>query len=456
MADTMNSTTKSKASGSPASSGGASQAGGKPAGKAIGDTVARFFRATEIDTRLLGMVGALLIIWVGFHIYTDGLFLTPRNLWNLSVQTTEIAVLATGMVLVIVTRNIDLSIGSILGFVAMIMGVIQTKYLPQYLGFDSSFTWAITLACGLLVGTLIGMFQGVIIAFLNVPSFIVTLGGFLAWRGLAWYVTSGQTVAPADPIFRIMGGGGTNGAIGANWSWIIGIAACVMIVAGIIGSRHQRKRFNFPRRPLWAEYFLGILGCALVLGAVWVSTIYYWPAGIARRYAEANNIAIPDGGLVISYGIAVPVLIAMLVGIVMTFVATRLRFGRYVFAIGGNPEAAELAGIKTRWVTVKIFALMGFLAAIAAAISTARLDAAANSQGTTYELFTIAAAVIGGTSLAGGTGTIAGAMLGALVMQSLQSGMGLANVDTPIQNVVFGVVLVLAVWLDTVYRARSK
>ncbi|MBB3315687.1 D-xylose transport system permease protein [Rhizobium sp. BK181] len=422
---------------------------------AEGNAFTRFLRATEIDTRLLGMVAALLVIWIGFHLYTGGLFLTPRNLWNLSVQTTEIAVLATGMVLVIVTRNIDLSIGSMLGLVAMIMGVVQAKFLPQYLGFDNSWTWLITLVCGLIAGTLIGLFQGVIIAFLGVPSFIVTLGGFLAWRGLAWYVTSGQTVAPLDTTFRIMGGG-AEGAVGATWSWIIGLVACVLIIVGIIGSRHQRKRFNFPRRPLWAEYFLAVLGCALVLGAIWVSTIYYWPVAIAKKYAEANGIAWPETGLFISYGIAVPVLIAVLVGIVMTFIATRLRFGRYVFAIGGNPEAAELAGIKTRWVAVRIFALMGFLAAVAAAISTARLNAAANSQGTTYELYTIAAAVIGGTSLAGGTGTIAGAMLGALVMQSLQSGMGLANVDTPIQNVVVGAVLVVAVWLDTVYRSRSK
>lgn len=422
---------------------------------ADGNAFTRFLRATEIDTRLLGMVGALLVIWIGFHLYTGGLFLTPRNLWNLSVQTTEIAVLATGMVLVIVTRNIDLSIGSMLGLVAMIMGVIQAKFLPQYLGFDNSWTWAITLAGGLIVGTAIGLFQGVIIAFMGVPSFIVTLGGFLAWRGLAWYVTSGQTVAPLDVTFRIMGGS-TEGSIGATWSWIVGLIACVLIVIGIIGSRRQRKRFNFPRRPLWAEYFLAIVGCALVLGAIWVSVVYYWPVAIAKRYAEANSIAWPETGLLISYGIAVPVLIAILVGIVMTFIATRLRFGRYVFAIGGNPEAAELAGIKTRWVTVKIFALMGFLSAIAAAISTARLNAAANSQGTTYELYTIAAAVIGGTSLAGGTGSVAGAMLGALVMQSLQSGMGLANVDTPIQNVVVGAVLVVAVWLDTVYRSRAK
>ena len=422
--------------------------------------ITRFLRATEIDTRLLGMIGALLIIWIGFDLYLrvfDGReFLTARNLWNLSVQTCEIAVLATGMVLVIVTRNIDLSVGSVLGFVAMIMGVMQAKWLPQYLGFDSSWTWIITLLCGLAIGTAIGAFQGAIIAFMNVPSFIVTLGGLLVWRGLAWYVTSGQTVAPMDSTFVIMGGSGATGSIGATWSWVVGVISCLLIIVGIVGSRQQRKRFHFPRRPLWAEYFLAGLGSLLVLGTVYLFNSYDWPVGIAKRYATEHNITWPENGLDIPYGIAVPVLIAVLIGIAMTFIATRLRFGRYVFAIGGNPEAAELAGIKTRWVIVKIFALMGLLAAVAAAISTARLNSAVNSQGTTYELFTIAAAVIGGTSLAGGSGTVAGAMLGALVMQSLQSGMGLANVDTPIQNVVVGVVLVVAVWLDIVYRSRAK
>jgi len=417
--------------------------------------VTRFLRATEIDTRLLGMVAALLIIWFGFQVLTGGLFLTPRNLWNLSVQTTEIAVMATGMVMIIVTRNIDLSVGSILGISGMIMGVMQARVLPQYLGFDSSLTWVAALACGLLVGLAVGVFQGLIIAFLEVPSFIVTLGGLLVWRGATWFVTSGQTVAPMDATFRIMGGG-ADGSIGATWSWIVGAVACLFIVLSIVNSRRQRKRFGFPRRPLWAEYFLSALSCLLVLGAIMVFNNYYWPVAIARKYAEARNIAWPDEGLDIPYGIAVPVLIAIFVGIVMTFIATRLRFGRYVFAIGGNPEAAELAGIKTRWVTVRIFALMGLLAAIAAAISTARLNAATNSQGDTYELYTIAAAVIGGTSLAGGTGTIAGAMLGALVMQSLQSGMVLVGLDTPLQSVVVGAVLVVAVWLDTVYRKRAK
>jgi D-xylose transport system permease protein len=174
-----------------------------------------------------------------------------------------------------------------------------------------------------------------------------------------------------------------------------------------------------------------------------------------RRYAELNHIALPEAGLSIAHGIAIPVLIAIGVGIVMTFLATRTRFGRYVYAIGGNPEAAELAGVNTRWVILKIFMLMGLLAAIAGAISIARLNAATNSEGTLAELLVIAAAVIGGTSLAGGVGTVAGAMLGAVLMQSLQSGMVLLGVDTPVQNIVVGAVLVLAVGLDTLYRRQA-
>ncbi|WP_029616912.1 sugar ABC transporter permease [Pseudorhizobium marinum] len=423
--------------------------------KADTNPVTRFFRATEVDTRLLGMIGALLIIWIGFNILTDGLFLTPRNLWNLTVQTSSVAVMATGMVLVIVTRNIDLSVGSILGFTGMLMGVMQAQILPEWLGFGHPAIWALALAGGLVVGAMVGALHGLVIAFLGVPSFIVTLGGLLIWRGATWFVTSGQTVAPMDPTFRLMGGG-TTGSIGATWSWIVGLVACLAIIAAIINARRQRMRFSFPRKPVWAEYVIGGIGCATVLGFVLVANSYYWPVAIARRYAEANNIAWPDGGLQIAHGIAIPVLIAIGAGIVMTFIATRLRFGRYVFAIGGNPEAAELAGIKTRWVTVRIFALMGMLCAIAAAISTARLNAATNAQGELDELYTIAAAVIGGTSLAGGVGTIAGAMLGALVMQSLQSGMVLLGIDTPLQRIVVGAVLVLAVWLDTVYRARAK
>ena len=414
----------------------------------------RLIRATEVDTRMLGMLGALLLIWICFHVFSDGRFLTPRNLWNLSVQTSSVAIMSTGMVLIIVTRHIDLSVGSILGFVAMIMGVTQTVMLPELLGSGNSATWALTLVVGIVAGGLIGALHGYIIAYLAVPAFIVTLGGLLVWRGAAWWVTSGQTVAPMDPTFRLMGGG-PYGAIGANWSWIVGLIACTGIVLMIVLGRRNRQRFNFPLRPMWAEITLLVAGCAAVLGAVAVANNYPWPKGIVNRYAAANNLVVPEGGLFIAHGIAIPVLIAVCVGIAMSFIATRTRFGRYVFAMGGNPEAAELAGINTRWVTMKIFILMGMLCAIAGAISTARLNASTNAQGTLDELLVIAAAVIGGTSLSGGIGTIAGAMIGAVVMQSLQSGMVLLGVDAPFQNVVVGVVLVLAVWLDGFYRRHS-
>lgn len=416
----------------------------------------RFLIGTELDTRLLGMIGALAIVWIGFNIFSGGLFLTPRNLWNLSVQTASVAVMVTGMVLVIVTRNIDLSVGSVLGVVGMVMGVMQTDILPNQLGLGlgNPLIWVLSLLTGLIVGTGIGALQGVIIAYLRVPAFIVTLGGYLVWRGAAWWVTMGRTVAPMDPTFQLMGGGPA-GSIGQFWSWAVGFVACAAILAGLSLGRRQRRRFNFPLRPLWAEATLAAIGCGLTIGAVWVANAYPWPRRIAENYAEAYGMTIPEGGLFISHGIAVPVLIALGVGVVMTFISTRTRFGRYVFAMGGNPEAAELAGINTRWVTVKIFMLMGALCAVAAAISSARLNAATNALGTLDELYVIAAAVIGGTSLAGGVGTIAGALLGALVMQSLQSGMVLMGLDSPLQSIVVGVVLVFAVWLDTLYR-RNK
>ena len=417
--------------------------------------IGRFLKATEIDTRMLGMIGALLIIWLGLHIMSGGLFLTPRNLWNLSVQSASVAIMATGMVLVIVTRNIDLSVGSVQGFIGMVMGVTQAEFLPRVIGLPlgDPWIWVIALCVGLAIGLIIGALQGFLIAYLAIPAFIVTLGGLLVWRGAAWWVTSGRTVAPLDSTFQLMGGGPA-GSIGATASWIIAIVACVAVVVMLLNGRRQRQRFKFPLRPVWAEVFLGLVTCGSILGAVWVANSYPWPIGIVRRYAEANGITIPEGGLFIAHGIAIPVLIAVAIGVLMTFITTRTRFGRYVFAIGGNPEAAELAGINTRWVTMKIFMIMGLLTAVSASISSARQNASTNVMGTLDELLVIAAAVIGGTSLAGGSGTIIGAMLGALLMQSLQSGMVLLGLDTPLQNIVVGLVLVVAVWLDTLYRKR--
>ena len=409
----------------------------------------------ELDTRLIGMLAALAIIWVGFDLLSGGVFLTPRNLWNLSVQTASVAVMATGMVLIIVTRNIDLSVGAILGFVGMVVGVVQARWLPGMLGFDHWLTAPIAVLVAVVTGGLIGLFHGWLIAYLAIPSFIVTLGGLLVWRGAAWWVTTGQTVAPMDGRFKVLGGG-IEGAIGATATWVLAAIACGLIVIALGFARRRRVRFGFPVRAGWADAVLAALACAAVLAVAAITNAYPLPVGAARRFAEAQGIAWPEGGLIIPHGIAVPVLIAVAVGILMTFLATRLRFGRYVFAIGGNPEAAELSGIPTRWVLMKVFGLMGVLCGISACISTARLNAATNAAGTLDELYVIAAAVIGGTSLAGGVGTIAGAMLGALVMQSLQSGMVLLGVDTPLQNIVVGAVLVVAVWLDGLYRKRIR
>ncbi|MEY3082244.1 MAG: hypothetical protein RJA94_2229 [Pseudomonadota bacterium] len=429
----------------------------------------RFLRATEIDSRMLGMLGALLVIWVGFDLASaivrggDGLlggtFLTPRNLWILLVQTSSIAVMTTGMVLIIVMRHIDLSVGSILGFTAVCIGTMQVYWLGPALGVGHPAIWIITLILGLALGAAIGALHGTLIAYFGIPSFIVTLGGLIVWRGAAWSVIRGETVAPMDKNFKLIGGGIsgiTPGSIGATASWILGLVICAAIVALIYLGRQQRKRFNFTLKPVWAEVLLAAVGCAAVIGITFVLNSYYWPKGVVDRWAQQTGAVVPPEGLNISFGYSIPVLIALFVGVAMTFVANRTRFGRYVYAIGGNPEAAELAGINTKKITLMVFSLMGMLAAISASISSARLDSATNALGQFDELYVIAAAVIGGTSLAGGLGTIYGAMLGALVMQSLQSGMTLLNFESATKDMVVGCVLVFAVFVDQVYQRRVK
>lgn len=416
--------------------------------------IKKFIDDTEIDVRMLGMVFALFIIWLVFNYFSEGRFLTPRNLWNIAVQSASIAVMATGMVFVIVTRYIDLSVGSMLGVIAMLMGVLQAEILPNFLGYGHWSIWIITLLAGLFLGGLIGGMQGAIIGKLGVPAFIVTLGGLLIWRGSAWWATSGRTVAPLDETFVLMGGG-IRGSIGFWPSWIIGIIASLAVIFILINSRQQRKRFSFPLRPLWAECFIGAMSITVILSVVAVANSYYLPARIAAKYAEAKGIEIPSEGLFIAYGLPIPLLICLAVVIFMHIIATKTAFGRYVFAFGGNPEAAELSGINTKKLTIAIFAIMGILTAIAASITSARLNAATNSLGILDELLVISAAVIGGTSLSGGVGTIAGALLGAIVMQSLQSGMVLTGVDSPMQNIVVGIVLIIAVFIDTLYRKRT-
>ncbi|WP_296991925.1 sugar ABC transporter permease [Thalassospira sp. UBA1131] len=415
--------------------------------------MSRLLSKMEVDRRLVGLAVVLLIIWVGFDIASGGRFITPRNIFNLSVQTASVAVMACGMVLIIVTRHIDLSVGAVLGVLAMIMGVVQTDFLPQFLDYNHPLTWVLTLLVGIVVGALIGSIQGVAVGYLGVPAFIVTLGGLLVWRGSAWWVTQGRTVAPLDQNYILLGGG-IEGTIGATWSWIVALIGILAIIYAAIMERRRRLSFEFPVKPIWAEYTNTIIKAGLVLIVVATLNAYHLPTRAAERLLENKGIPVTPENLEIAHGIPIPLLIVALVAIILTIAVKRSRFGRYVFAIGGNPQAAELAGINVKRMTVAVFALMGVLCAISAAISSARLQSAGNDLGTLDELRVIAAVVIGGTSLAGGLGTIYGALIGALVMQSLQSGMALLGVDTSLQSIVIGLVLVVAVFSDKYFHRR--
>ena len=399
-------------------------------------SVRSILASLEIDGRLLGMVVAMGVVWIVFHFLSHGLFLSPRNLWNLSVQSAAVAIMTTGMVLIIVSRNIDLSIGSVLAVVALVMALLQTDWIPNGLGvgLNQPYTWIVVVVIGIALGALIGAFHGFLIAYFGIPSFIVTLGGLLAWRGVSFGLVSGRTIGPLDSTFQRLGGG-SRGSLGANLSWLVAGLAIAAIVYGIVASRRRRRQYGFPLRAAWADVALGVIGSVVVAGAVWIANSY------------------PAGGT--PYGIAIPVLIALAIAVLMTWLATRRRFGRYVYSIGGNPEAAELAGINTRLTIMKTFILMGVLAAVAAVVTSARLNAATNGLGTGVELQVIAAAVIGGTSFAGGIGTIAGGVLGAVVMQSLSSGMVLMGVPTALQDIVVAGVLVTAVGIDS-YLRRGK
>ncbi|MUT68769.1 sugar ABC transporter permease [Paenibacillus sp. NEAU-GSW1] len=370
----------------------------------------------KFDARAYTMIGALIAIWVLFSLLHER-FLSPTNLSNLFLQMSVTAILAIGMVLVIVAGHIDLSIGSLVGLIGGIVAMLNVWY-----------DWPAipVIIAAIALGAIIGFIQGWIIAYKAVPAFIVTLGGMLVFRGILFGTTGSVTVSPLSPGLKAIGQYYTSDLIG----WAFGIMGLLIAAALVLRKRSSRIRYGFEVEPLAVSIVRMLVTGALILGFVAVMNSYK--------------------------GIPVPFVMVAVLALIFTFITRNTTFGRQVYAIGGNPEAAKLSGINIKRRVLLVFILCNTLGAIAALVLTARLNAATMSAGQNYELDAIAACVIGGTSLIGGSGTIMGAIIGALVMGSLDNGMSLMNMESFWQYIVKGGILVLAVYVDIYTRNRKK
>ncbi len=371
------------------------------------------FKIETSALRAYTMFGALIIIWLFFHWQTGSIFLTPRNLSNLMLQTSVTGIIAVGMLMVIVSGNIDLSVGSLLGLAGGIAAIFLTNW---------GYGLAAAFLAAIVVGIIIGIFQGVLVAYLSIPAFIVTLGGLLAWRGAIKGISQSETVPIADNTFKQIGQGYIDPTIG----WILAAAAILAVLFSAFRRARAEKEYGLGEGNLSGEMLKSLLPIGGIILFIFVMNAYA--------------------------GVPIPVLILLAVALVGYFITNNTTFGRYLYAIGGNADAARLSGINNKINIVKVFAFLGALTGIAALIFTARVGSAAPDAGVLKELDAIAACVIGGASLMGGRGTIFGACLGALIMASLDNGMSLLNVRDFMQELTKGGILVLAVGLDMVGR----
>jgi D-xylose transport system permease protein len=368
------------------------------------------------------MIAVLALLWAYFHWATDFVFLTPRNLSNLMTQMSVTAIIAVGMLMVIVSGNIDLSVGSLLGFAG---GV--TAYALTVLEFGM--TTAILAA--VFVSLVIGAFQGALTAYLNIPAFIVTLGGLLAWRGDVKWLLGGNTIPISNETLKAIG----QSYIGTTFGWILAAMAIISVLLIAVRRAKAVKKYGLGEADYIGELLRSILPIGGIAAFVWVMNSY-----------ESNGVYV---------GVPIPVLILLVVALFGAFLTNSTVFGRYLYAIGGNAEAARLSGINIKRNVVTVYALLGALTGIAALIFTARVGSAAPDAGVLKELDAIAACVIGGASLMGGRGTIFGACLGALIMASLDNGMSLLNVRDFMQDIIKGAILVTAVGLDMMGRRQT-
>ena len=398
------------------------------------------FKFQTSALRAYTMIAALGLIWVFFHYATaqntpafsdfsnhfasffnfewirEGIFLSSRNLSNLMLQTSVTGIIAVGMLMVIVAGQIDLSVGSVLGLAGGIAAIALTNY-------NYGFVPAIILA--IVVGVAIGIFHGVLVAYANIPAFIVTLGGLLAWRGAVKAVTGSETVPIADATFKSIG----QNYVAPQLGWILAGAGVLFVLAVAFRRVQTQKTYGLGEANIGGELVRAILPVGAIIVFIYVMNSYK--------------------------GIPIPVMILLAVALLGVFITNFTTFGRYLYAIGGNADAARLSGINTKRNILKVYALLGALTGVAALIFTARVGSASPDAGTLKELDAIAACVIGGASLMGGRGTIFGACLGALIMASLDNGMSLLNVKDFMQDIIKGAILVAAVGLDMLGRRQS-
>lgn len=369
--------------------------------------------------RAYTMLGALIVIWLFFQWATIdqyhpfGLFLGAVNFSKLLQQMAVTGVLAVGMLMVIVSGNIDLSVGRLLGLCGVIAALTQGRGL------------AFSLISAILIGLVIGALQGALVAYVNIPAFIVTLGGLEAWQGFSLKLTKGATIPIELPFFRSLGRDFIDPRIG--------FALAAIGIAAIVWTNVRRKRAR-------TRHGLQSLSVAAMAVRIIIPTIVI--IGFIFLMNKAG-------------GVPIPVIFLLAIALAGAFLTSNTTFGRYLYAIGGNPDAARLSGINLKHHIVGVFCVMGTLAGVASILHTARVGAASADAGSLMELDAIASCVIGGTSLMGGRGTVFGTVLGALILASLDNGMSLMNYDSWVQYVVKGGVLVAAVGADMFGRRKN-
>lgn len=369
--------------------------------------------------KILTLLFAIIVIWVFFNYLTDYLFLTPRNISNLFRQMAITGMLASGMVFIIIAGEIDLSVGSLLGLLGGIAAILDyTYHVPL------SAIFAIVL----LLGVAIGGWTGYWVAYQRVPSFIVSLSGFLAFRGILLGITKGTTVPVESQGLVWLGQGYLPVWLGNT----IAIVALLFLAFQSYQARTSRLKYGLTVTPVWQDVAKLVLAAAIIAGFVHTLNSY-------------------EG----APGVPVPVLITLIILAVFTFVANRTVFGRRIYSIGSNLEATRLSGVNVKAIKLAVFALMGLMCALAGMTTTARLAAGGPSAGNLGELDAIASCFIGGASSRGGVGTIYGALIGALIMASLDNGMSMLGLDSFWQMIVKGTILLLAVWVDVISGAGN-